>query len=184
MVNSVGVVATAAISAVLVGEALLNAPEISRAAMAWVQTAQTPATEPVDPGKAGADGPATAGRGPTAYISKGRDGHFWAWATIGGHPVRVLVDTGATTVALTPDDARRAGVDLEMLVYNRDVNTAQGMTEAAAVVLDHVSVAGAVIDHVQALVVPHGLSTSLLGMSFLGRLDSFEATRSSLVLHP
>lgn len=184
MVNSVGIVATAAICAVLAGEALLNAPEISRAALAWVQPSQANAAERPDTGGTGRDGAVSPDRKSSAYISKGRDGHYWAWANIDGHPVRVLVDTGATTVALTPDDARRAGVDLEMLVYNRDVNTAQGVTQAAAVVLDHVSVAGAEIDHVQALVVPHGLSASLLGMSYLGRLDGFEATQSGMLLHP
>ncbi len=181
MVNSVGVVATAAFFAVFAGEALLNAPQISRAAMAWVQTPQaSAATRSQGDTKPGAD---SAKPGNAAFISKGQDGHYWAWANVDGHPVRVLVDTGATTVALTPDDAQRAGVDLEMLVYNRDVNTAQGVTQAAPVVLDHVSVAGAEIDHVEALVVPHGLSASLLGMSYLGRLEGFEATRVGLILH-
>ena len=181
MVNSVGVVATAAFCAVFAGEALLNAPQISRAAMAWVQTSQSSSAAGSESGaKPGVD---AARPREAAFISKGRDGHYWAWATVDGHPVRVLVDTGATTVALTPEDAQRAGVDLEMLVYNRDVNTAQGVTQAAPVVLDHVSVAGAEIDHVEALVVPHGLSASLLGMSYLGRLEGFEATRAGLILH-
>ena len=101
-----------------------------------------------------------------------------------GVAVRVLIDTGATAVALTPEDAKRIGVDVDLLVYNRDVNTALGMTHAAPVILSHVSVEGADVSKVEALVVPQGLSASLLGMSYLGRLESFNANRQGMVLRP
>lgn len=183
MVNSVGIVATAAICAVLAGEAVLNAPEISRAAMAWSQPRSSAGESDATSATAAVAG-STSAKGDVAFVGKARDGHYWAWAEIDGHPVRVLIDTGATAVALTPDDARHAGVDLELLVYNRDVSTAQGVTRAAPVMLDHVSVAGADVSRVEALVVRQGLSTSLLGMSYLGRLEGFEATREGLILHP
>ena len=117
-----------------------------------------------------------------AYVAKGADGHFWAWAQIEGRPVRVLIDTGATAVALTSDDARRIGVDLTKLIYDRPVNTAQGEIMAASITLGGVAVAGARVDGVDAVVVPKGLSTSLLGMSYLGRLDSFQASRNAMIL--
>jgi aspartyl protease family protein len=181
MVNSVGVVATAAMCAVIVGEVVMHASSLGRLNIQW-----TPADAPAPASRAdlAVTSPARGATPTAAYVGKGKDGHFWAWAQIDGHPVRVLVDTGASTVALTPEDAKRAGVDLELLVYNRDVNTAQGVTHAAPVTLHHVSVAGAEIDGVEALVVPEGLSASLLGMSYLGRLESFEATRSGLFLRP
>ncbi|HWE45113.1 MAG TPA: TIGR02281 family clan AA aspartic protease [Caulobacteraceae bacterium] len=120
----------------------------------------------------------------TAEVAKAADGHYWAEAEVNGREVRFLVDTGATEVALTGDDARRLGIDLSSLTFDRNVTTASGPTKAAAVDLDYVSVAGAREDHVSALVLESGLSTSLLGMTYLGRLSKFEASRDALILRP
>jgi aspartyl protease family protein len=130
------------------------------------------------------DDPTVATRGAPAEISKRSDGHFWAEAEVNGRWVHCLVDTGATAVALTQADASRLGLDPASLTYDIPVNTANGATSAARVDLPHVSVAGARVDHVAAMVVKDGLSQSLLGMSYLGRLSSFEATPTALVLHP
>lgn len=119
-----------------------------------------------------------------AEVSKSADGHYWAEAQVNGREVRFLVDTGATDVALTADDARRLGIDLSSLTFDRTVNTAAGPSKAAKVDLDYVSVAGARVDHVGALVLQNGLQTSLLGMTYLGRLSKFEATQSALILRP
>ena len=115
-------------------------------------------------------------------IAKGADGHYWAQASVNGRPIRFLVDTGSSAVTLTPADAASLGFDTARLDYARPVTTVSGHMEAARVMLDHVSVAGAEVEHVQALVLKDGPSTSLLGMSYLGRLSSFEATPTSLVL--
>jgi aspartyl protease family protein len=85
-------------------------------------------------------------------------------------------------VSLTPLDAQRLGVDLSTLSYDVPLNTANGQAHAARVRLDHVTVAGARVDAVDAVVVPQGLTTSLLGMSYLGRLSRFEATPDTLIL--
>ena len=119
-----------------------------------------------------------------AAVRKAEDGHFWAEAQANGRHVRFLVDTGATTVALTADDARRLGLDVDALDYGVSVRTASGEAKAAAVQLDYVSVAGARVNDVEALVVRDGLNASLLGMSYLGRLSRFEATQSALILRP
>ena len=74
--------------------------------------------------------------------------------------------------------------DARALTFDRPVKTANGETVAATVVLDHLSVGGARIDNVEAMVVKEGLSTSLLGMSYLGRLSRFEATPTVLILRP
>jgi aspartyl protease family protein len=103
---------------------------------------------------------------------------------VNGREVRFLVDTGATDVALTADDARRLGVNLSSLTFDRTVSTAAGPSKAAHVDLDYVSVAGARVDHVSALVLENGLQTSLLGMTYLGRLSKFEATQNALILRP
>ncbi len=118
-----------------------------------------------------------------ASISKGPDGHFWAEAQVNSSAVHFLVDTGATAVSLSPEDARRLGFNPSDLTYGYKVTTANGPARAARVTLASISVAGARVENVEAYVIESGLDTSLLGMSFLGRLSSFEATRSSLILH-
>jgi aspartyl protease family protein len=120
----------------------------------------------------------------SAEVAKAADGHFWAEANVNGRHVRFLVDTGATAVALTGDDAKRVGLDPSALTYDRSVSTAAGMSRAALVTLDYVSVSGARVEHVPALVLQSGLTTSLLGMTYLGRLSKFEATQSALILRP
>jgi aspartyl protease family protein len=70
------------------------------------------------------------------------------------------------------------------LNYGYRVVTAGGSTRAAAVKLASVTVAGARLEDVDALVIEKGLDTSLLGMSYLGRLTSFQATRQALILQP
>ena len=94
------------------------------------------------------------------------------------------MDTGATAVALTPADAERVGVKLADLKFTYRVTTAAGETRAAAVRLAEVTVAGARLENVDALVIEKGLDASLLGMSYLGRLASFQATRQALILQP
>jgi aspartyl protease family protein len=128
--------------------------------------------------------PPPAEVGQAAAISKASDGHYWADADVNGARVRLLVDTGATAVALTLDDARRLGFDPAELDYRQKVMTASGEARAAVVQLAAVSVAGAKVTNVEAMVIESGLDTSLLGMSYLGRLSKFEATRTSMILRP
>ena len=127
---------------------------------------------------------ATPALGSAAQVIKGPDGHFWAEARIDGRAVRVMIDTGATVVALTLDDARRLGVTPNEADFTATVKTASGPVPAAPVVLKTVSVGGAEVRGVEALVLNEGLPHSLLGMSYLGRLSAFEATPTSLTLRP
>jgi aspartyl protease family protein len=122
--------------------------------------------------------------GSAAQVLKGADGHYWAEANVNGHEVKFLVDTGATAVSLTMEDARRLGINPTSLEYNARVITANGATRGARVKLDTVSVAGAEVHDVDALVVEAGLHTSLLGMTYLGRLSQFEATPTAMILRP
>lgn len=128
-----------------------------------------------------ASGPPKPGSG---AVAKAADGHFWADADVGDQKVRFLVDTGATAVALTPEDAQRLGLKPADLKYGHSVTTAGGSAKAAAVTLASISINGARIENVQALVVSDGLDVSLLGMSYLGRLTRFEATRDTLRFEP
>jgi len=167
----------AAILVVATASALASAQGLVSLAAARatpVVVAEAPAEPPKD----------AAVIGSAAQITKAADGHYWAEANVNGRWVRFLVDTGASAVALTMDDARRLGIDVDRLDYVRPVMTANGSTQAAAVTLAHVAVAGARVEDVQALVVREGLHTSLLGMSYLGRLSRFEATRTAMILRP
>lgn len=117
-----------------------------------------------------------------AQIVKAPDGHFWAEAKVDGRAMRFLIDTGATTVALSQTDAKRLGIDTRNLDYSYKVMTASGETRGASVKLASIAVAGAQVRDVDALVIENGLETSLLGMSYLGRLSSFQATPRALIL--
>lgn len=117
-------------------------------------------------------------------VPKAKDGHFWLEASVNSKAVRFLVDTGASSVALTPADAQRLGFSVPNLNYNRTVMTASGKIKAASVMLNEVTIGNTPIKQVEALVISEGLETSLLGMSYLGRLNRIEVTRSSLILHP
>jgi len=119
-----------------------------------------------------------------AALTKAADGHFWADGLVDGHPVHFLVDTGASSVSLTPQDAERLGLKPAELIYNQTVRAAGGDSLAARVRLNSVTVSGVRLTDVDALVIGRGLPASLLGMSYLGRLSRFEATPGALVLHP
>lgn len=110
------------------------------------------------------------------------DGQFWTDARVNNGHVRFLVDTGASSVALTPEDARRAGIRLSSLKYDVPIATAGGQNVAAYVNLKSISIGPVTIRNVKALVVPEGLSTSLLGMTYLGQLQRVEATPNALIL--
>lgn len=121
--------------------------------------------------------------GPGAVL-KAADGHYWAAGEVNGQTITFLVDTGATAVALTPSDAERLGLRPRELAYSYRVVTAGGQARAAAVTLPSITVAGARLEQVDALVIEKGLETSLLGMTYLGRLARFEATPQALFLQP
>lgn len=111
------------------------------------------------------------------------DGHFVVRSEINGAAATMLVDTGASTVVLTPGDARSAGIDVQRLTYAVPVRTANGLAYAASVRLRRVAIGGIAIDNVDALVsAPGALSQSLLGMSFLTRLRSYEVMGEFMTL--
>lgn len=112
-----------------------------------------------------------------------QDGHFYANATVNGVSVRFLVDTGASSIALSAEDAGRLGFDPANLEYFLPVTTANGRALAARVTLDEVRLGSIAFAHVTAAVMPPGaLDRSLLGMSFLDRLSGFELAGDRLVL--
>ena len=124
-----------------------------------------------------------ASHGRNAEVVRGRRGDFAVAAHINGAKVPMVIDTGATSVVLTQEAARAAGLPIEVLEYSVNVDTANGRTRAAPVTLARLAV-GSLTEHdVPALVVRHGqLSNNLLGMSFLNRLESWEVRGDKLVM--
>lgn len=111
------------------------------------------------------------------------DGHFAVRASVNGQSMTLMVDTGASSVVLKPADAERAGVDLKKLSYTVAVDTANGMTYAAAVRLRTLAVGPLLVRNVDALVArPGSVKENLLGMSFLRRLRSYEFAKDYLTL--
>ncbi|HXO90614.1 MAG TPA: TIGR02281 family clan AA aspartic protease, partial [Stellaceae bacterium] len=108
-------------------------------------------------------------------------GHVALTAMVNGAPVRFLVDTGASRVTLTAEDARAAGIGPAELVFNQRSQTANGLAREAAVTLREIRIDRLSIDNVSAAV-NENLSVSLLGMSFLRRLKSFEMRDGSLTI--
>jgi aspartyl protease family protein len=116
-------------------------------------------------------------------VARAANGDFGVAAQINGARVAMVLDTGASSVVLTRDDAKAAGLPLEVLIYSANIETANGRTRAAPVTLDRIAVGGLVERSVEALVAqPGALQTSLLGMSFLNRLQSWEVRGDRLLL--
>ena len=124
-----------------------------------------------------------ATRGGTVEISRGRGGEFQVATEVNGARIPMVLDTGASAVVLTQEAARAAGLPLELLNYTVNVDTANGRTRAASVTLERVSVGSIVERSVPALIAQPGqLRTSLLGMSFLTRLERWEVRGDRLVM--
>jgi aspartyl protease family protein len=121
--------------------------------------------------------------GTLVELKAGRNGHFNTEAEINGRDVPVMVDTGATMVALSYEDAQRAGIFLNRSDYTQAVSTANGVARIAPVTLDRVSIGDITVRNVPAAVAEPGrLKTSLLGMSFLSRLSRFDMRSGVLML--
>ena len=116
-------------------------------------------------------------------LKAGSLGHYTAQATINKTDIDVMVDTGASVVALSYEDAQRVGLRPNTLDYTVPVSTANGIVKAARATLDRVEIDTVHVDNVDALVLPAGaLNGTLLGMSFLSKLSSFKSENGVLTL--
>lgn len=111
-------------------------------------------------------------------------GHFVVEAVVDGTPLRFLVDTGASDVVLSPDDAIRLGFDIAALSFDKTYRTANGVVMGAPVTLRRIVVGPIVLDNVRASVNGAPMERSLLGMSFLGRLSGYSVSNDVLTLRP
>jgi aspartyl protease family protein len=124
-----------------------------------------------------------ATRGRTVEIARGGGGSFSVATQVNGARVAMVLDTGASSVVLTQEAAKAAGLPLEVLNYSVQVDTANGRTRAAPVTLDRISIGAITERSVPALIAQPGqLRTNLLGMSFLNRLESWEVRGDKLLM--
>ena len=116
-------------------------------------------------------------------LRRSSTGPFVARTKVNGTELTMMVDTGASSVVLKSADAERAGIDLKALSFTIAVDTANGSTFCAPVRLRQISVGGITFQNVEALVAqPGNLKESLLGMSFLKRLRSYDFSGDFLTL--
>lgn len=109
-------------------------------------------------------------------------GHFLLQATANGQPIRFVFDTGASSIALSPDDARRIGIDPDNLAYIGIAETANGTVETAPVTIQRLAIGDFVDENVPAVVIRADITGSLLGMSYLRRFARVSFEGDLLVL--
>ena len=133
--------------------------------------------------------PKTPQAGPAALsgrkvqIASDLRGHFLADFKVNGHRVAAMVDTGATYVVLNRATARSIGIALAPADFKYKIETANGATHAASVMLAEVNIGRIHVNDVQAVVLEDSvLSSVLIGMSFLKRLDRYAVENKALVL--
>ncbi|MCH8953255.1 MAG: TIGR02281 family clan AA aspartic protease [Proteobacteria bacterium] len=118
----------------------------------------------------------------TIALRRADDGHFYARVRVNGAEIRFMVDTGATNLVLSQQDARRIGLAMDNLNYVLPVSTANGTVYGAGVVLERVKLGGFVDTDVRAMVNGGRMSVSLLGMSYLDRFRRFSVEGDRLLL--
>ncbi|MGB6534849.1 MAG: TIGR02281 family clan AA aspartic protease [Xanthobacteraceae bacterium] len=110
-------------------------------------------------------------------------GHFLVEASVNGQPLKFMIDTGATVIALRAEDAVQLGVQPAYSEYTVVLRTANGLVRAGPATLDTIEIGGIVLHNVEAVVMPaRALSENLLGMSFLSRLHHFDYSDGKMVL--
>jgi aspartyl protease family protein len=119
----------------------------------------------------------------SVVILRNGGGHFGVRAEVDNEPMSLLVDTGATFVTLTPDDAAEIGIDPSTLDFVVPIQTANGTIRAASIRLERIAIGPIERENIPALVAPRGaLDESLLGLSFLDKLGGYSISGDRRVL--
>ncbi len=117
-------------------------------------------------------------------IRQNRDGHYYLRLNLDGTNVMFMIDTGATGVVLRREDADRMGLNLNASDFTSNASTANGTVPIAPIIINEVSADKIYMTNLRAFVNGGELSTSLLGMTFLNRLSSYEFKNQTLILRP
>ncbi|WP_322865608.1 TIGR02281 family clan AA aspartic protease [Aquicoccus sp. G2-2] len=115
-------------------------------------------------------------------LPRARDGHYYLTADVNGAPVHFTVDTGASAIVLSREDAQAAGIDTDALPYMGRAQTANGEVRTAPVRIASLNIGGIHDSNVRALVNGGEMNGSLLGMSYLQRYSKIEITDGALTL--
>ncbi len=115
-------------------------------------------------------------------LSRQPDGHFYTPASVGGTQIRFLVDTGASIVALTADDASASGLSWDPASVRPIGRGASGTVHGVPVMLDRIEINGLEVRGVPAAIIPEGLDVSLLGQSYLSKIDKVEISEDQMRL--
>ncbi|MBM5781983.1 MAG: TIGR02281 family clan AA aspartic protease [Pelagibacterales bacterium] len=110
------------------------------------------------------------------------DGHFYINVLINSQQVRFMVDTGASDIVLNINDAKKVGLNINNLTFNKRYQTANGSSFGASVVLEKFVIGNIELSNINASVNNADMGTSLLGMSFLRNCKKYEFYRDSLIL--
>lgn len=181
IVWALGAFGSIAVAATLAGERLAQVVAPTRAPMAvsagptghMSGPAQIPAMSPPPP---------TFG-GRVETILGDKQGLFSVGGRVDGTRIQLMVDTGASTVALREEDAEKVGIHVRRSDFTGRSSTANGMVEYAPVRIRSLQIGDIEIRDVQAVVIPRGkLGVNLLGMSFLNRLRSFDIANNRITL--
>ena len=119
--------------------------------------------------------------GPWTTLYRGANGHFYADAEVNGRPIHFLIDTGASGVALTTDDAQRAGLNFSPMEFSTVGSGASGEVRGKIVTLDRVSLGSHEVQGVSGVILEGG-QTSLLGQSFLSQMGTIEISGDRMVI--
>ena len=122
--------------------------------------------------------------GPHAMtLTASEGGGFYVEGEINGAPAHFMIDTGATSIVLSPADAKRAGIDVDALDYSEPSQTANGAGWGAPARVARLVVGNIELDDVPVMVNKAPMDSSLLGQAFLKRLDSYDVRDGHLTLH-
>ena len=122
--------------------------------------------------------------GDTIRIAVSPDGHYYASASINGVPRRMLIDSGATTTALSEATATAAGLEVDRSGFGEMIETANGTIVASRGRIRELRVGGIVARDLAVTVSPELGDTDLIGMNFLAQLASWRVEGNTLVLQP
>jgi aspartyl protease family protein len=115
-------------------------------------------------------------------INVSQDGHFYIDALVNKIPIRFMIDTGASDMVISSHEAKKIGINLAKLNFNKQYQTANGISWGASISLDEIEFANVKFYDVYASVNNADMGIALLGMSFLRKFDKYEFFHDRLIL--
>ena len=115
-------------------------------------------------------------------VNQEADGSFYIMGKVNGLQMKFLLDTGASDIVLSPADAQRLGMDAAALKFDRSIETANGVGHAAFTTVDHLVVGDLALSSVEVSVNQTPMATSVLGMAFFRRLETFTVRGAQMTL--